>query len=298
MENELVNLSLDDGEEDVLLVPNESGSQSVGANFSLVWCFLKASIVHFSALKNTMANVWHPVRVQISKLGDKRFLFREDPVKVPLVFANFCIHVHELPMGLFLKTVVRQLGDCIGKLLEYDSKSLSKGVRNFLRIRVWLDVTKPLKQKKKIMHNDSYQITMSKGKDLIELDWDLSLRAQSRRVVAMHSIWLIEEGDGGLKVTFGLNLEGVNRSEMQCVGQIDMEHNANETPIKGGDGKKRSRNESENLIVSRVEDSVVSREESLVGRAHFISAIAGSKPTGRNENFVLKCPWFEESTGN
>ncbi|MBA0735290.1 hypothetical protein Gogos_019152 [Gossypium gossypioides] len=260
MENELANLSLDNGEEDVLLIPNESGSQSVGEKSNLVWCFLTASIVHFLAMKNTMANVWHPIRVQTSNLGDKRFYFSffhkmdmdrvisgvpwtfnnhllvvhrlengEDPIKVPLVFVNFWVQVHELAMGLFSKIVARQLGDCIEKFLKYDSKSLSKGVKNFLQIKVWLDARRPLKQNKKIMfafrnytyvsfkyerltmfllswsyrHNNSYQIMMSKGEELVELGWDLSFRAQSRQAVEMYSVWLIEEGDGGLRVTFG-----------------------------------------------------------------------------------------------
>ncbi|KAK5836589.1 hypothetical protein PVK06_012383 [Gossypium arboreum] len=145
----------------------------------------------------------------------------EDPVKVPLVFANFLVQVHELPTGIFLKFIVRQLEDFIGKFLEYDSKSLSRGVRNFFRIKVQLDIRRPLKWKKNIMfasenctyvsfkyerltifcfycgclrHNDSFcHIRMSKGEEeSVELGWDLSLRVQSRRAAVMHSVWLIE----------------------------------------------------------------------------------------------------------
>ncbi|MBA0572210.1 hypothetical protein Golob_002567 [Gossypium lobatum] len=55
-----------------------------------------------------------------------------------------------------------------------------------------------------LRHNDSfYHIRMSKGEEeSVELGWDFSLRVQSRRVVAMHSVWLIEEGNGGLRVIF------------------------------------------------------------------------------------------------
>ncbi|MBA0582150.1 hypothetical protein Gorai_024301, partial [Gossypium raimondii] len=173
MENELTDLSLDDGEEDVLLIPNESGSQSVE------------------------------------------------------------VQVHELPMGLFSKIVARQLGDCIEN--------------SWNMIQRW-----------SYRHNDSYQIMMSKREELVELGRDLSLRAQFGRVVAMYSVWLIEEGAEGLRVTFG-----VNGSEIQCSRQIDIEHDAKETPIKGVDGKKRSRKESENLLVFGVEDSILGRKERL-----------------------------------
>ncbi|MBA0709588.1 hypothetical protein Golax_024615, partial [Gossypium laxum] len=173
--------------------------------FSMVECFLTASIVHFPAMKSTMENVWHPIRgVQISDLRDKRFLFKffyrmdlervingahwtfnnhlmvfhrlekgEDPVKVPLLFVNFWVQVHDLPMSLFSKTIERQLGEFLGKFLEYDSKSLIRGVRTFFRIRVQLD------------------------EESIKLGWDLSLQAQSRRATAMFSVWLVESRDEG-----------------------------------------------------------------------------------------------------
>lgn len=92
-------------------------------------------------MKSTMANVWHHVRgAQISNLGDKHFLFKffhrmdlervinrapktynnnllvfhrlergEDQVKVPLLYVSFWVQVHDLPMGLFLEVMARQL---------------------------------------------------------------------------------------------------------------------------------------------------------------------------------------------
>ncbi|MBA0632157.1 hypothetical protein Godav_000952, partial [Gossypium davidsonii] len=42
------------------------------------WCdFFSASVVHFLSMKNTLANLWHPLGgVQISNLGEKWYLFR------------------------------------------------------------------------------------------------------------------------------------------------------------------------------------------------------------------------------
>ncbi|MBA0573656.1 hypothetical protein Golob_000920, partial [Gossypium lobatum] len=77
MENELADLSLDDVKDEVLLVQRYPGSQVVKNNSILVGCFLTASIVHFPAMKSTMANLWHLIRgVQISDLGDKQFSFK------------------------------------------------------------------------------------------------------------------------------------------------------------------------------------------------------------------------------
>ncbi|MBA0816280.1 hypothetical protein Gohar_000960 [Gossypium harknessii] len=77
MENELADLSLDDVKDEVLLVQRYPGSQVVKNNFILVGCFLTASIVHFPAMKSTIANLWHLIRgVQISDLGNKQFSFQ------------------------------------------------------------------------------------------------------------------------------------------------------------------------------------------------------------------------------
>ncbi|MBA0602303.1 hypothetical protein Gorai_002489, partial [Gossypium raimondii] len=54
----------------------------------------------------------------------------EDPMKVLLVLSTLWVQVHELPLGLFSESIAKQLGDFIGKFLEYDSKSLSRGLRH------------------------------------------------------------------------------------------------------------------------------------------------------------------------
>ncbi|MBA0810922.1 hypothetical protein Gohar_002868 [Gossypium harknessii] len=44
--------------------------------------------------------------------------------------------------------VAKKLEDFIGRFQEYDSKQFGKGLRNFMRIQVQLDVRRPLKRKK------------------------------------------------------------------------------------------------------------------------------------------------------
>ncbi|MBA0603923.1 hypothetical protein Gorai_025059 [Gossypium raimondii] len=92
-----------------------------------------------------------------------------------------------------------------------------------MRVRVLIDVKKPLKRKKqdlcnvvrsyvkfkyerlslfcfycgRLGYNDSFcEIKMMTRADTEELGWDLSLRAQSRRALSMNSIWLREEEEG------------------------------------------------------------------------------------------------------
>lgn len=53
-------------------------------------------------------------------------------------------------------------------------------------------------------HNDSFcEAKMVAGVEIVEMGWDLSLRARSRKALAMKSVWLREEGEeewGGSRV--------------------------------------------------------------------------------------------------
>ncbi|MBA0701035.1 hypothetical protein Goari_027121 [Gossypium aridum] len=169
-------------------------------------------------MKSTLANLWHPIcGVQIRDIGEKRYLFKffhsmdmervlkglpwtfnnhllilsklrrgEDPLKIPLVYVSFWVQIHDVPIGLFSESLGRLWGNFIRVFLEYDGSDL--GNRNYMRVRVQIDVRKPLKRKK--------QTKMMMGTDFTEMGWDLSLRAPSHRALSMNSIWLQEEEDG------------------------------------------------------------------------------------------------------
>ncbi|KAA3472916.1 reverse transcriptase [Gossypium australe] len=164
MENRLAGLSLDEEEDAVLQIQSEQVEESREETFRLVGCFLTASVINFAAMKDTMANLWHPVRgVNIRDLGEKRYLFQfyhkmdqervlkgcpwtfnnhllvlhviqwgEDPLRIPLIKAPFWIQIHDIPTGM----------------------------------------------------------------KVAEMGWDLSLRVQSRRAVPPSSVWLREEEIG------------------------------------------------------------------------------------------------------
>ncbi|MBA0742045.1 hypothetical protein Gogos_015147 [Gossypium gossypioides] len=217
MENDLADLSLEDGDEEVLLIQNESDSQNV-----------------FMAMMSTMTNLWHPLRVvQISDLGGKIFLFRffhkmdiewvingapwtfnnhllvfhyledgEDLMKVSLDLSTFWVQIHELPPGLFSESIAN--GSNLGH------SDLGKGS--------WEEV-----RKESVMRLDPIL--------------GLNLEGDSRYISGMHGESLKE------------------------VGEIAMEHNSEESPIKSGDVKKRPKNDIRNHNVSRVIDSLVVKKE-------------------------------------
>jgi len=67
-----------------------------------------------------------------------------------LQFVQFWIQIHDIPIGLMSEKVGKDIGNFIGEFLEYDAKNNSNHLRSYMRIRVLLDVTKPLKRQKKI----------------------------------------------------------------------------------------------------------------------------------------------------
>ncbi|KAH1074339.1 hypothetical protein J1N35_026667 [Gossypium stocksii] len=216
-----------------------------------------------------MADLWHPIGgICISDLGDKRYLFQffneidvqrvisgtpwffnghllilqriqqgEVPSMLVLNHTEFWIQVHEIPVGMMAESMGQKFGDFLGKFLEYDASSLALGRSSYMRIRVHLDVTAPLKRKKKIQmgdnstayvyfkyeklslfcficgklgHGESFcplrlKIEPSKISD----GWDLALHAVARRRNTMVSRWLREaDGSQSCKV----NMKSGNQS--------------------------------------------------------------------------------------
>ncbi|MBA0721709.1 hypothetical protein Golax_009223, partial [Gossypium laxum] len=178
-------------------------------------------------MKSMMANLWHPVKgIQILDIGENDFSFRffhkidmdkvvkgsprtfnnpllmlhcltkgEDSLKVPLINANFLVQIHEIPTGFFIESLARQLGNFLRKFLEYDGTNLGKGLQTYYF--KYEQLTLLCFFCGRLGHNDSYcEAKMTLGFEVAEIRWDLSLRAQSRRALAMSSMWLREEGEG------------------------------------------------------------------------------------------------------
>ncbi|MBA0756208.1 hypothetical protein Gogos_021619, partial [Gossypium gossypioides] len=45
------------------------------------------------------------------------------------------VKVHDLPSGYFLDHMAQQLGEFVGKFLDYETKEFNQGLRNFMRIK-------------------------------------------------------------------------------------------------------------------------------------------------------------------
>ncbi|KAA3462160.1 reverse transcriptase [Gossypium australe] len=175
---DLANLNIMDEEEDPMVIIGDNITQI--QDFCLVGRVLTDNVVNFPTLKNTLADLWHPLRgVTITEMEDKRILFRfyneidlkrvidgmpwffnrhliifhrlignEEPNTVPLWETVFWVQIHNIPIRFYTK----QLGDFIRKFVEYDASMATK-----------------------------VKLTLSNQQ--VELGWDLSLRAAARGVV-------------------------------------------------------------------------------------------------------------------
>lgn len=181
MEDALENLRLLDDEEEAL--QEHDGALVCVHQLCLVGRCLTDSVVHFLSLRNTMADLWHPIGgICITEIGEKRYLFQffhevdivrvvvgipwffnnhliilqrvpigVNPVVMELNHTEFWLQVHDLPPGLMSVSMAKQFGDFCGKFLEYDTSIPTLGIQNYLRIRVCLNVAAPLKRKKKVL---------------------------------------------------------------------------------------------------------------------------------------------------
>lgn len=85
----------------------------------------------------------------------------EDPTKVSLFELEFWIQVYNLPVGYMSEAVGKQLGNFFGTFVEYDSKNNSSIWREYMRLKIRVDVRRPLKRKKKICKKDKTEVIVN-----------------------------------------------------------------------------------------------------------------------------------------
>ncbi|KAH1107886.1 hypothetical protein J1N35_011654 [Gossypium stocksii] len=172
MEEVLADLRIEEeeesGEAELWEIEQEENPTEQSSNFCLVGCFLTATVINFQSMCMVMANLRHPLGgVTIIDIGEKRILFRfycevdrdrvvkgslwtfnnhclilsilkeeDNLLEVSLNHVEFWVQIHNLPLCLYSKTIAQQFGDFIGSFVDYDTKAITAGLRNFMRIIV------------------------------------------------------------------------------------------------------------------------------------------------------------------
>lgn len=183
LEQVCASLTLTEEEEVGLIVGNaDVKEQDEDYRLTLVGKLASNKPFRFNVMRDTLASIWRPGRgMKATELVTNLFIFQffhevdfkrviEDgpwafeqcllvlkrleqktsPFDVPLNTAEFWVQAHNLPIGFFTERVAQAIGESIGKFICADKKNFEGSWKSFMRVRVLLDIMKPLRRKKKM----------------------------------------------------------------------------------------------------------------------------------------------------
>ncbi|KAM6556617.1 hypothetical protein CsatB_003636 [Cannabis sativa] len=175
-------------EEDLAELPvgQEGEEGGIDERWCLVGRFLSNRMIDFDKMQNILASLWQPgMGMFFKKLEDNRFLFQfyhevdiqrvingspwtfdrmqliierlpvgGDPTSLQLNHLDIWVQIHDVKPGCMKETTVRGVGNTLGKFLEKDPKNFVGVWRDYLRVRVTLDIRKPLRRRQKLTHEN------------------------------------------------------------------------------------------------------------------------------------------------
>ncbi|KAL8088288.1 hypothetical protein AgCh_038171 [Apium graveolens] len=164
VDEQMAALNIEDEENESLIFEGDIEENVNRYELCLVGRFLTEKNLNVRAMKSKMANIWKPTMgINIRELEPALSSVPngEDPVKVPLWHLSFWIQIYDLPSGFINESVGRQLGNFFGEFLQYDEKNDASIWREFMRLKIRIDVRKPLKRKKKITRKNKTEVVVS-----------------------------------------------------------------------------------------------------------------------------------------
>lgn len=185
LEEAYANLSLNTDDEDGIIledIPNVNVNE--GLDFCLVGCFVTTKKVNLMAMQDTLSSIWRPVikgvfmeetnrmnmflfkffhERDIQRVLDdgpwtfnqqvllvKKFNADEQLKDIKLSELYMWMQVYDVPVGFKYEFILKSIGNFVGRFLEADPKNFQGMCRNYLRIRVAIDVHLPLKSQMRI----------------------------------------------------------------------------------------------------------------------------------------------------
>lgn len=159
------------------------GEKVEGLERCLVGRFLTNKKVNFGAMQDTLSSSWRPVKgvfmeetTQMNTfifkffhdrdlkriLDEGPWTFNQQPLLIRKLNADeqikdlkltelyMWVQVHDVPIGFKSKFILKSIGNYVGRYMETDPKNFQGMCRNYMRIRVAIDVQRPLKKQMKI----------------------------------------------------------------------------------------------------------------------------------------------------
>lgn len=176
-------LKLLDDEDEGLVIDEEAISESnTNHNLTLVGSLITEKPIKFQIMKDTLASVWRPGKgMQVTEISSNLFLFHffheldlkrimedgpwafeqnllvlrklkpnESPQEATFTHSEFWIQAHNVPPGFVTEKVAMAIGSHIGNFIQVDKNNFDGKWKAFMRVRVEIDITKPLKRRMKL----------------------------------------------------------------------------------------------------------------------------------------------------
>ncbi|XP_074327202.1 uncharacterized protein LOC141665116 [Apium graveolens] len=150
--------------------------------FILVGRFSSEKNINFQAIQNVLAALWRPKEgVEIHDLGGQRYSFvfyhvldlqkvmeggpwtfeqnllilhqlveSENPHQVPFNKMDMWIQIYDLPRGMLSEKIIQGIGNFVKIFTKSDPANMNGSWRPYVRVRVTMDITKPLKRRMKL----------------------------------------------------------------------------------------------------------------------------------------------------
>lgn len=181
LEELYANLSLEEDDEGGVVVGIEE-VQEKKTTYVLVGRFLTEKNINFQAMQNVMASLWRPKEgMEIHDIGGYKYSFvfyhimdlrkvleggpwsfeqnmlvykqvneTEDLQTMELNEVEIWVQVHDVLKGFIYESIMKSMGMYIGKYVKSDSANFDGTWKPYVRIRVVLDIQKPLRRRMKI----------------------------------------------------------------------------------------------------------------------------------------------------
>lgn len=116
------------------------------------------SFVFFHVLDRLKVLEGGPWTFEQSLLVYHCLLEGEDPFAVKLNTMDIWLQIYDLPRGLISENILQSIGDYVGKFIKSDPTNMNGGWKMFLRIRITMDLEKPLKRRMKVKRNGGVDV--------------------------------------------------------------------------------------------------------------------------------------------
>lgn len=151
-------------------------------SYVLIGRFLTEKNINFNAMQNVLATLWRPKEgMKVHDIGGMRYSFifyhkmdvqkvieggpwsfeqatlvlhelkvGEDPGAVQLNGVEMWVQIYDIPRGFLSEKILQNVGASMGQFVKIDPTTFDGGWKSYVRIRVLINITKPLKRRMKI----------------------------------------------------------------------------------------------------------------------------------------------------